>query len=55
MSVPMTSTVNHGGSATFTCSAEGGPDNVFRWLYNGTERLCSSNCTTDNSSIDING
>ena len=55
MAVPMSSTVNHGGSATFTCSAEGGPDNVFRWLYNGTERLCSSNCTTDNTSIDING
>ena len=55
MAVPMNSTVNHGGTATFTCTADGGPDNVFQWFYNGTERLCSGNCTTDNTSIDING
>ena len=52
---PMNVTVNHGDSANFTCSTEGGPNNVVQWFYNGTERLCSANCSADNSTIDIDG
>ena len=55
MSTPMNITVDHGDSASFTCSTEGGPNNVVQWFYNGTERLCSANCSADNSTIDIDG
>ena len=34
---PMNETFNRGDNVTFTCSARGGPGNIFQWLRNGTE------------------
>ena len=54
---PINQTVNHGETATFNCTAEGGPGTLIQWLYNGTERLCSSNCSaaSPNPTTDIDG
>ena len=53
----MYKTVNHGENATFNCTVEGGPGTLFQWLYNGAERLCSSNCSavSPSATTDIDG
>ena len=41
---PNNITLNAGESINFTCSAMGGPNNMFMWLKNGTNIVCS-NCS----------
>ena len=53
VAIPRNQTVNHGDTAKLNCTAEGGPDTVFKWFYNGTQSQCldcsviQANTTTD--------
>ena len=54
MITPVNITVNHGESANFSCSAMGGPNNMFIWLKNGSDVICS-NCSDNPMPLNLTG
>ena len=44
------------GNVTFSCSAQGGPDNEYQWQYNGVDMTNQTNTTLNIDNIDaVNG
>ena len=48
---PSLQIIDHGSEINFTCTAQGGPDNIYLWFLNASNQVCTD-CST--SPQDVN-